>query len=284
MRQVLFFIPLLALILFFPSIVPAQKQQRDYAFGVLAQRSALLTAQYWNPILEYVARQSGIRLILRTARTAPESNQAIAHGEYDFVYSSTIFQPRLRSSGYQVILKPRATAISGQIVTRMDAPIHSLTDLQDAPVGFPSRGAFVGYALPMDHLLRSGIRVQPLFGGNQEGIMAQLQAGKVVAAGVNEEVMRHFADRESFRYRVLWQSQSYENLPIAVHPRVDPEVARSVQKILSEMHLTTQGESVLQESAQVIKQPPPHGFIPANQEHYRNYSDFYQNTLVADIE
>ncbi len=94
-----------------------------------------------------------MRLVLKAARTAPESNDATERGEYDFVYSNTIFQPRMAKANYQVILRPRDEAITGQIVTLEDSPIRSLEDLEGKEVGFPSLAAFVGYAVPMDELL-----------------------------------------------------------------------------------------------------------------------------------
>ena len=102
---------------------------KSYSFGVLSQRSAVLTAQYWNPILDHVQRKTGITLVLKVARTAPESNEASERGEYDFVYSNTIFQPKMAIANYQVILRPRDEAITGQIVTLADSPIQSLKDL-----------------------------------------------------------------------------------------------------------------------------------------------------------
>ena len=37
------------------SLMAAEKTTSPYTFGVLAQRSAVLTAQYWNPILTQIA-------------------------------------------------------------------------------------------------------------------------------------------------------------------------------------------------------------------------------------
>ena len=198
----------------------AAESPGTYSFGVLPQRSPLLTAQYWNPILDYVSRQTGINLALKVMRTGSESTEATEKGEYDFVYSNHIFLPKMAKANYQVILRPQDEAIAGQIVTLVDSTINTLKDLDGKEMGFPSQTAFVGYDVPMDHLLRQGVRVTPVFGGNQEGIMAQLKAGKVIAAGVNNQVMRSFANRENLRYRVLWESSSFLNIPIAVHPRV----------------------------------------------------------------
>ncbi len=262
----------------------AAAEDKVYSLGVLSQRSAVLTAQYWNPILDYVTHKTGVTLNLKITRTAPESNAAIARGEYDFVYSNTIFLPATSAQGYRVILRPAAESIAGQIVTLEDSPVKSIADLKGKMVGFPSRAAFVGYALPMDHLLRHGIEVAPVFGGNQEGIMGQLKAGKVVAAGVNNQVMRDFAARENLRYRVLWESSPYHNLPISVHPRVPDAVAEAVREALAEMETDMEGGKILAASAKVIQQKPPYGFQQAGPNDYRNYLDFYRATLVKDIE
>ncbi len=255
----------------------------EYSFGVLSQRSAVLTAQYWNPILEYTQRKTGITLTLKLARNAPDSNAATERGEYDFVYSNTIFQPKMVPANYQVILRPREEAITGQIVTLEDSPIQALTDLAGKEVGFPSQAAFVGYAVPMDQLLRAGVTVTPVFGGNQEGIMGQLKAGRVVAAGVNNQVMKAFAVRENVHYRVLWESPPFLNLPIAAHPRVPREVVDAVQKAMDGMDSDAQGAQILAASAKVISQKPPLGFRAATPEDYKSYVDFYANTLVSDI-
>lgn len=272
--------PLLAGLLLSTSLPAAEL----YSFGVLSQRSPVLTAEYWNPILDYVGRKAGVDLRLRITRTAPESNAAIAAGEYDFVYSNTIFLPATSAPGYQVILRPRVEAIKGQIVTLDESPIRRLADLAAQVVGFPSRAAFVGYAVPMDHLIRSGIAVSPVFGGNQEGIMGQLKAGKVIAAGVNNQVMKTYAARENLRYRVLWESAPFDNLPIAAHPRVPGRVVEAVRQAFVGMNDDPEGIEVLQASAATIQQKPPYGFLPGNQRDYQNYLDFYRNTVVKDIE
>lgn len=256
----------------------------SYSFGVLSQRSATLTAEYWNPILDYVQERTGVKLELKVAKSAPESNASIAQGDYDLVYSNTIFQPRLAKSGYKVILKPRTKTIAGQIVTLEDSPIHSLQDLSGKEVGFPSLAAFVGYAVPMDQLLREGIQVTPVFGGNQEGIMGQLKAGRVIAAGVNSVVMKAYAEREHVRYRVLWESGQFQNLPISVHPRVPRKVADAIREVLGGMDLDPKGAKVLEAAASHLKLKPPYGFRPSSPADYRGYSEFYKRTRVTDYQ
>lgn len=62
-------------ILFFSLAVPAWAQT-TFSFGVVPQRSATLTAQYWNPILDYVSGKSGVKLELVTKKSAQEYSEA----------------------------------------------------------------------------------------------------------------------------------------------------------------------------------------------------------------
>lgn len=261
----------------------AAEMPATYTLGVLSQRSPVLTAQYWNPILEYVSRKTSLNLVLKVARSAPESNEATEKGEYDFIYSNNIFQPKMASANYQVILRPQDEAITGQIVTLEDSPIHTLKDIEGKELGFPSLAAFVAYAVPMDYLVRQGISVTPVFGANQEGIMAQLKAGTVLAAAVNNQVMRGFASREKLRYRVLWESVSFLNIPIAAHPRVPKAAVEKVRQALDEMDKNPEGVKILEASAQIIGQKPPYGFRASSPADYRSYSDFYRHTVLKDM-
>lgn len=259
------------------------EETTPYTFGVLAQRSAVLTAQYWNPILTYVSAKSGVFLVLKVERTAPASNVATKNGTYDFVYSNTIFHPDMDQANYQVILRPRDHVIKGQIVTLTNSPLYSLEDIADKEVGFPSVTAFLGYVVPMDYLKHQGIHVIPVFGGNQEGIMAQLKAGKVLVAAVNNQIMDTYAHREKITYRVLWESEEFFNIPIAVHPRIPPNVVQAVQNAFEQMSSDPEGLKILENSAKLIAQDPPLGFTQSSTTEYQNYRNFYTHIVREEM-
>ncbi len=263
---------------------PAGAAERSYSFGVVPLRSAVLTAEYWNPILEHVSRKAGVALELSVTRSAPESNAAIAEGKFDFVHGNSVLRPSNSAAGYQVILRPRGGEVTGQIVTLEDATVTALAELEGKTVGFSSWTSFAGYAVPMDHLLRERIAVTPVFGGNQEGIMGQLKSGKVIAAGVHSGVMREYAAREGLRYRVLWESPPYYDQPVSVHPRVEKQVSGAVRQAFADMSTDPVGKAVLEASAKVIQEQPPYGFLPAKPEDYQSYVEFYRRALVKEMQ
>lgn len=259
----------------FPSEMPL-------TFGVVTQRSIVMTAQYWNPILNYLEKKTGIQLVLKIERTAPEHSRKVGQGSYDLVYSNHFFTKANAKAGYRVLARPAGPPITGAIVVLEGSPVTRLEELAGHEVGFPSPAAFVGYAVTMDALARQGIHVKPVFAGNQEGIMAQLKAQRVIAASVNSLVMREYAAREQLRYRVLWQSPNYLNLPIAVHPRVVARQATALQEALVGMAKNAEGRQILEQGGALIGQPPPYGFIQAGNKDYQNQWDFFKHALLTE--
>lgn len=260
-----------AVMLTLASLVASPAGAQSWTFGVVPQRSATLTAEYWNPLLDYVQRRSGVSLSLTLARTGDGTRRAIARGEYDFVYANQIFAPAALPIGYRVLLKPRNGVIHGQIVTLASSPITQLEQLSGQRVGFPSTSAVVAYQVTLGHLQSAGIEVEAVFGGNQEGVMAQLQTGRVVAASVNDRVLREYAHRQELAYRVLWSSPDYLDIPIAAHPRVPIDIQRAVQRAFAEMHLDPEGATLLRRSAGLIGQHGNLGFDRAQPDDYANY-------------
>lgn len=249
-------------------------------FGVLNQRSPLLTAQYWNPILAHVSARSGVPLRLKMGRTAVETTAMTVRGEFDFVYTNHLFTPRRDSLGYRVIARPNSAGIQGAIVVAEGSEIKSLDGLAGREVGFPSAEAFVGYWLTMDALKKAKLDVTPVFGSNQEGTMAQLRAGRVAAASVNAQVMENYARRENFRYRALWRSELYLDLPVMANPRVPKSKVDAVAKALTGMAQDDEGAKVLRAGAELLKLEGTPGFVAASNSDYDNYRRFYRTTLL----
>lgn len=249
-------------------------------FGVINQRSVTLTAQAWNPILSYVGERVGVPLVLKMGRTAPETTAMTVRGEHAFAYTNHMFTVERDRLGYKAILRMQGEPIRGAIVVRDDSPVRSVADLKDARVAFPSKEAFVGYWLPMDHLLKSGVRVREVFSGNQEGAMSQLQFGEVAAAAVNHKLLSRYGQREGFRYRVIWTSDPYLDVPIVAHPSLPPRLVQAVRAAFIGMAEDPAGRRALQASAAALGSQEVWRFVRAEDAEYDNYRRFYRTTVV----
>lgn len=249
-------------------------------FGVLNQRSPQLTAQYWNPILDHVSRKSGVALELRIGKSAPDTTAMAVRGELDLYYTNHLFNAERDALGWQVFGRAAGEGIRAELVVAADSPVTTLAQLQDKGVVFASPEAFVGYWVPMDALLKAGVRVKPQFAGNQEGAMAQLRSGAAAAAGVNAKVMAEYARREGLPYRSLWSSERYLDLALMAHPRVPASAVERLRAAFVGMAQDPEGRRVLEVAAGLVKQQPPLGFVAAENRDYDNYRSFYRATQV----
>jgi phosphonate transport system substrate-binding protein len=258
----------------------AAAAQHAYSINVLNQRSIALTAEYWNPIVTYVSRRSGVPLELKLAKTAKEGNAIAERYGYDFLYTNHFFTPERDKLGFKVIARPAGPGIRSQIVVAEDSPIQRLQDLAGKDVAFVSPDAFAGYWLPMDALIRAKVKVNVLFTGNQEASSAQLKVSKVAAAGVNGSVLARYARREQFAYRALWTSELYQDLCIMANPKVPTEKVEAVRKALIGMAADPEGMKILQAGADLLKSTGELGFVAAENRDYDNYRRFYRTTQV----
>jgi phosphonate transport system substrate-binding protein len=263
-----------------PTGSQSQPKSQPMSFGVIVWRSPTLTAQFWNPILRWVSDRSAVPLQLKVAPTGPEHTAMVRRGELQFLYSNHNFIKENERSGYRVFARPSGGAQSGEIVVLKDSEVNALDDLKGKDVVFPHTAAFLGYHLPMDALLRKGIDVNVLFAGNQEGAMAQRKAGRAVAAGVNAEVMRAFAQRENVAYRVLWSSDKFLSLALSSHPSVPAAKVAAVRDAFLLMADDPEGAKVLTAAAAMLKQPEPLKFVAARDADFDNMRRFYRSTMV----
>lgn len=257
-------------------------EAEPYLFNVLNHRSVSLTAQYWNPILVYVTKKSGVPLELRLNKTSKENTAIAETGAYHFLYTNHFFTPERDKLGYRVIARPAGPDIRSQIVVAKESPVQSMKDLEGKEIAFPTPDGFTGYWVPMDQLLRNGLKVKPVFTGSQEASFGQLRVSKVAAAGVNSVALENYARREKFEYRVLWTSESYKELCIMATPKVPKEKVAAVQAALVGMAGDPEGRKILQAGADLLKFAGELGFVMSDNRDYDNYRSFYKNTLVRE--
>jgi phosphonate transport system substrate-binding protein len=243
-------------------------EPQPLSFGVLNQQSPLLTAERWNPLLQYLTEVTGIPLQLKMGRTVQDTDAMMGRGEFDLVYTNHNFQSE-HDGVYKVIARWGGPPIRGVIVVAADSPLRSLQDLRGRPIAYPSADAFVGYAVPKVALASAGVQAKEVFAGNQEGALAQLKAQQVDAAAVNSRFLAQYAEREGTRYRELYASEAFAELAVIVHPRVPKDTAEALRRALLGMKNDPKAAPVL------LKAKSP-GFEAAGERDYDNVRRIYR--------
>lgn len=246
-------------------------------FGVANQRPVMLTAQIWNPILAYVSKKSGIPLTLLMGKTATETTLMAAEGELDFIYTNQLFTTDRDKLGFRAIARLNTPMVRGQIVVSEDSPIHQLGDLGGKKMATPTTESFISYALQMRALVNAEVRVETIISGSQESGIAQLASGKVDAAAVHSQIIQAYAQRERFRYRSIYTSPPYYDLPIMAHPRVPRSSVEKIRSALLLMASDPEGRKILEEANTIIKADAALAFVSTRDRDYDNYRRFYRS-------
>jgi len=274
---------LLALAALLLTLTPAwgQPAKDGYRFSPVNQFDINLTAAYWNPIVQYVSEKSGVKLALKIGRTSADTTAYVLTQEVEFVFSNHLFSPEREQLGWKVFGRRQMPAIQGQIVVPADSPVTELAQLKGEEVAFPGPEAFIAYKVPYAQLLNRGIDIKVVFGGNQNGALAQLFAGKVKAVGGNSQLIEGYAKRENRKFRVLWSSEPFHDLALMVSGKVPEKDAQAVAQAFLNMHKDPKGRDILHQTSQKVGLPTDAYFIPADTADYESYRKFYQSAPPA---
>lgn len=241
---------------------------KPLTIGILNQQSAAKTAERWNPILRYVTETTGIPLQMRMGATVQETNAMMGRGEFDLIYTNHNFRKEY-DGVYRVIARWGDKPIYGVIAVNADSPIRHLKDLAGKKVVFPSRNAFVAYAVPMAAINQARLKIAPVFAAHQEGALTQLKARQVDAVAVNSRFLTQYAAQQGLAYREIFTSEGFAELAVAIHPRIPVDQAEAIRKALLAMRNDPR-------AAEALAAANFSGFAPANDKDYDNVRRVYR--------
>lgn len=252
-----------------------------YRFSPVNQYGINLTAEYWNPIVAYVAEKSGVPLELKIGRTSADTTAYVIAQEVEFVFSNHLFSPEREKMGWKVFGRRQTPAIHSQIVVPSDSPVTELSQLQGEEVVFAGPEALVIYKFPYAHLLSKNIAVKPVFAGNNDAALAQLFNRKAAAAGSHSQLVAAYAAREGKTYRVLWSGPAVHDLALMAASDVPEKTVRAVSNAFVQMQTDPRGKAILESASKLVALPTDTRFIASDGSEYGAYRDFYRTAPAS---
>ena len=245
-------------------------EPEPYTWGILNQQSAAQTAALWNPILTYLGSKTGLKFKLRLAPTVQETDLMSKRGEFDFLYNNHVFDPDFDDANYRPLVQWGGESLVGLIVVNDNSSLQTLKDLEGKKIVFPSPDAFIAYKVTRHALHKAGVKVEVAFGANQDGSAVQLASGRADAASLNKFFAVRFQADGKGKFRTLYESEPWPNIPLLAHPRIPPKHAEAVRKTLLGMNADPEGKALLEE----LKIP---GFLTVKDSDYDSTRRVYRD-------
>ena len=259
---------------------PAAADDATYRFSPVNQYGIALTAAYWNPIIAYVSEKSGVKLQMKIGRTSADTTAYVLAQEVEFVFTNHLFSPEREQLGWKVFGRRLTPPVHSQIIVPADSPVMDLVQLQGKEVAFAGPEALVAYKFNAAQLIARKVDFKTVFGGNSDGSLAQLFAGKVAAAGVNSQLAEGYGRREGKKYRVLWSSAPLHDLPLMVSAKVPERVHKAVMRAFIGMHQDPVGREILQQASMQVGLTAEAYFIASDGAEYGAMREFYRTAPV----
>jgi phosphonate transport system substrate-binding protein len=216
-------------------------------FGVVPQQAASKLAQHWGPLLQYLARQTGHRLLFKTATDIPTFERRLAAGEYDLAYMNpyhyTIFN---KQPGYKAFAHALNKRIAGIVVTHKDAPYKTLEDLADETLAFPSPAAFAASIIVQQEFRKRNIPIDAAYVSSHDSVYRTVAMGIYPAGGGVLRTYNAVSEEVRQQLRILWTTPGYTPHAIAAHPRVSGAVVEDIRAALIGMSTNEAGRQLLE--------------------------------------
>lgn len=266
--------PLIGITALFLVAQAALAREPSVTVGVMPQRSALVLALTWTPILHEIGRETHCHLRFETAPSIPIFQRRLARGLYDIAY--------LNPAQYVVAHRERgyvAFAADGGkrrpvIVVRKGSDIRSLAGLARKTLVFPTPEAVGASMVPQAALKNRGIAIRAVYVTSYRSVYRAVAAGLYVAGGGLMTTFHKFPVAVRSRLRILWIGPPVPAYPLAALPSIPSGLVARLRAAFVALSRTSKGRAQL---AQIGLSR----FVATTDAQYNQLSDLRIDSLFA---
>jgi phosphonate transport system substrate-binding protein len=249
-------------------------------FGVIPRFNPHVTYEYYQPLIDYLSRNTPYRFELRLGRNYLETIEDLRKGTTDVSYlGGATYAIARHRFGARALVKPRnaegGTTYRCFIIVRKDSSIRTIRDLRGKSVAFGARRATTGSLIPSYMLFGSGVTpnrlkvVKNLH--NHEEVAKAVLKGVYDAGAVKDVVAWKY---EAQGLRIIAGSEELPNAPIAAGPSLPKDAETAIVKALLSIDVNSPGgRATLSQWGPELR----HGFVRARGEDY----DFLYRKIVS---
>ncbi len=214
---------------------------------------AKLTLVY-TPLVDFInSRLRGAQILLETSRDYANFEGKYRAREPELLLPNPWQTLQAIKRGYHVIaMAGEPKDFKGIFVVRKDSPLRQPADLRGKGVSYPAPTALAACIMPQYFLRQNGIdvtrEIENRYVGSQESSIMNAYLGLTAAGATWPPPWRAFqADhpREAAALKILWETQPLINNSVMVRDDVAAGLREQVLTLLTSLHTTSEGKSIL---------------------------------------
>lgn len=211
---------------------------KDIIFGVVPQQSTSKLIEAWQPLMDYLSRTTGHKIIFRTEKSIAMFLKVLESGNYDMAYSSPYhYVVADKKHGYDALVRFNEL-ITGILVVKKDSNITSVEDIKTKSFLFPSPRAFAATLLPKYEFLAAynysidefnNLRYVNSHDSVYKGIIRNYGD---IGGGIMRTYLR-FESKDELR--IIYKTKDYPSHIISINSSLDSNVKTTIEEALLNM-------------------------------------------------
>jgi len=226
------------------SLAQQSRGEVERMFAVVPQLGSVSLVRQWQPLLNELSQQTGVRFRFVTAPSVSEFERRLLQGQYDYAYmNSLLYLESSTEAGYRGLVQ-RQKPLRGILVVRQNGPT-SLNELTGKTIAFPAPRAFGATLLIRSDLRRAGIKHNVAYLGTHESAYRAVASGQFIAAGGVQRSLQTLAENTRSALRILHTTTPAPPHIIAANNRIPGKESKKVEKALRAMKQHRRGQEAL---------------------------------------
>lgn len=215
----------------------------EIKLGILPRLGAVELFVMFNPLAEYLSRETGEKVSIVIPRDFDAFKAAVRAGQVDLGFSNSLIYIQLRKDlGVEPLAlssEPKAGGrFRGVIIVRRDSGIRQVSDLKGKRMIFVEKDSAGGYLFQVLLLKKAGIDITRdiellPFAKKHDNVTLAVYHGAADAGGIREDDLAKMEDKVDLSaLRIVAYTESFPNWPLFASPDVDAKTAAKVKAAL----------------------------------------------------
>lgn len=229
----------------------------EIKFGILPRLSAVEMTTMFNPLADYLSKETGEKVTLVIPKDFSAFSDAVKAGQVDIAFANPLIYVQLKKDanleplGLSSELKS-GTRFRGIIVARKDSGIEKLQDLKGKKLIFVDKDSAAGYIFQMLLLSKAGLDVQKdftqlPFAKKHDNVMMAVFNKAADAGGIREDDFDKMKDKVDLsQMKIIGYSDYFPNWPLFATPKLAKGTEAKIKAALLKLKPNdTKSEAVL---------------------------------------
>jgi len=245
----------------------------EIRLGILPRLSAVELFTMFNPLAEYLSRETGEKVSIVIPKDFDAFKAAVKAGQVDMGFANPLIYVQLKNN---VKLDPLAlsseqkggTKFRGIIIARKDSGIEKLQDLKGKKLVFVEKDSAAGYIFQMLLLSKAGLDVHKdfttlPFAKKHDNVTLAVFNKSADAGGLREDDLEKMKDKVDLaQFKIVGYTDYFPNWPLFAAPSLKQDAAAKIKAALLKLKPHDP------ESAKILGPAKLAGFAPVSDKDY----------------